>query len=169
MAKTASVSRSWRRAANLSATSYMRNRWLLMNAWRPSRNNHFTGMRACSDPLHVLVVRVPVPLSAELPMKSSTLAVTLVALIGAFAALDLSGAHQLPAVEHAAPQMRTVSDEATEDDEVEGRIVQTFLRTEVDGATHGRAVHRCVSESATDTRGPLQYCFGAPAPTLVYD
>jgi hypothetical protein len=102
-------------------------------------------------------------------MKSSTLAVALVTLIGAFAALDLSGAHQLPAVEHSAPQMRSVSDEATADDEVEGRVVQTFLRTEIDGATHGRAVHRCVSESATDKSAPLQYCFGAPAPALIYD
>jgi hypothetical protein len=105
-------------------------------------------------------------------MKSSTLALTLLALIGTFAALDLSGAHQLPAISYDASSVRAVASnnaEAGEDDEVEGRIVQTFLRTEIDGAGGARAVHRCVSESATNNNGPLQYCFGAPAPQLMYD
>lgn len=101
-------------------------------------------------------------------MNSSGLAFTFLTLVGTLAALDLSGAHQLPAPEPATAQQSVMRIDQPQnvDDDIEARLVTKF----VDSGTTvvGRAAHRCVTAEGSNHEGPVQYCFGTPAPQIIY-
>jgi hypothetical protein len=130
-------------------------------------------------------------------MKSTTLALSLVALVAAFATLDMTVVHEADrgagtasySVMNAANADRTQAladadeDDSDEADEIEARLVNAFLVTErdavraKDAATAANAnkqpmlspaAHRCVTTTGTPSAGSAQYCFGAPAP-MIYD
>jgi len=122
-------------------------------------------------------------------MKSTTLALSLVALISAFAALDLSGVHPagtagaglatysvIPQSDAQRPLAAANADADEEEEELEAQLVNAFLVTDrVAEKTTAKsapmltpAAHRCVTTTGTPSSGSAQYCFGAPAP-LIYD
>jgi len=113
-------------------------------------------------------------------MKSSRLAVTVVALVLTLTALDLSGAHQPQAmapghsrggnalVVAPTPVRINVDHVSVDGEELEGRVVQTFLLAEQASAGRQRAAHLC-ADSGGNQGNAARYCFGTPAPTLQYD
>ncbi len=103
-------------------------------------------------------------------MTSSGLAFTALTLVATLAALDLSGAHQLPtAPATATPPSVVRLDMRPSAAETEGRVVQLFMASQDAPAVHDRALLRCVTVDGAGNDGPDRYCFGAPAPQLIYD
>lgn len=115
----------------------------------------------------------------EPQMKSSRLAVTVIALVLTLTALDLSGAHQPQAdgsgyervsngVVVAPASMRSNAAQIDTDSEaLEGRLVRTVLMASETDPGQPRAAHLCTD--AGSNAGAARYCFGTPAPTLQYD
>jgi len=106
-------------------------------------------------------------------MKSSGLAFLALTLVATLAALDLSNAHTAPASPPATAQVSVVRiDQPMASDEIEMRLVKSFTdsATAVPGvAVNGPAIHRCVTTDNAGLQGPARYCFGAPAPEIIYD
>lgn len=110
----------------------------------------------------------------ELLVKSSGLAVTVLTLVVTLVALDLSGAHQLPAQAPAATPASVIRvDDAQSEAAVTARLVHSVMESQSATATpfmnHGRVVHRCITVPASPTEGPLEYCLGAPAARIDYN
>ena len=107
-------------------------------------------------------------------MKSSGLALTVLTLVGTLAVLDLSGAHQLP-TQHADNTKVSMSriGEAQAEESIKARLINSLMETPSSKSTlsigQGRAVHRCVTDSAASSVGPMEYCFGAHAVEIDYD
>lgn len=103
-------------------------------------------------------------------MTSSGLAVTVLTLVATLAALDLSGAHQLSVSPTTVAQTSVIRiDQPKSDDEIETRLVKSFIDSRNATAARGPAVHRCVNAQGARNEGPAQYCFGAQAPEIIYD
>lgn len=103
-------------------------------------------------------------------MTSSGLAFTVLTLVATLLALDLSGAHQLPALQSVTTQASVIRvDQPKADDDIEARLVKSFTDSRKVAAANGPAVHRCATVEGSSLAGPAQYCFGAPVPEIIYD
>jgi hypothetical protein len=91
-------------------------------------------------------------------MKSSGLAVTVLTLLVTLVALDLSGAHQVPAQPPPLPRVSIVHlNDALSEDSVRKRLVSSVMESQASTTApfmnHGRVVHRCVTVHASGTAG----------------
>jgi hypothetical protein len=102
-------------------------------------------------------------------MTTSGLAFTVLTLVATLAALDLSGAHQMPALQPAAAQPSVLRVDQSTSDDIEARLVMSFADSSKVAAATGPAIHRCATADGVKFEGPAQYCFGAPAPEIIYD
>lgn len=102
-------------------------------------------------------------------MISSGLAFTVLTLTATLAALDLSGAHQLPASQQVSARASTIHmNQPAREDDIEARLTRPLVHSRSTPAAESRAIHRCAT-AANAGHSKAQYCFGAPAPEIIYD
>ncbi len=104
-------------------------------------------------------------------MNSSALAFAFLTLVGTLAALDLVSTHQpaTPEPVTARQSVMRVDQPQNADDDIEARLVKKFVDNGALTITAGRAAHRCVTAEGWNHEGPVQYCFGTPAPQIIHN